>query len=494
MAPFCIFRRLIELSLLMMLALSFESSAYAGSDGHKGKRRGVPIDPEGYSRAPLSSRLMRGSTQDTLPVRFSLKHYVPTPGDQEDRPTNAAWAVAYNAYTCIKAIEQSCSDPVMINAMAFSPGYLYAAGLGESKPRCDRGMSVTEALDAMASKGTVSVKDFPGECDRPLPAGLKGRASQNRISAYRRLFGDQAERKERPLKESLSQKRPVVAALWYVGSFDAAGEIWTPSREETYRTFGIQDSGVAVTVVGYDDARFGGAFEVMNSQGTGWGEEGFCWIKYGTFNKFCVQAFEMIVDSSVGPSDDVQLPDLALPPSPSEATIAGSFGFIDLYQRQISMSRNGEIYQASGSDIPGSKFRIQIGAATPCFIYVVTSDDQSRQTTTIFPDTRFKQDERLRPNGQLVVPPVGSGYIQLDSAPGVDHFCFLFSTRRLDAATLSRSIDTAKGSFMERVQAVLTAECVPPDKITVSDNGSPSFWTDEKTRTIVTLFADLRHE
>ena len=493
MAPLCILRRLITLSLFILLALPFGQSAYAGSDSHKGKRRGVPIDPEGYSRAPLSSRLLRGSTQDTLPVRFSLKHYVPTPGDQEDRPTNAAWAVAYNAYTCMKAIEQGCSDPVMINAMAFSPGYLYAAGLGESTPQCDRGMSVTEALDAMASKGTVSVKDFPGECDRPVPAGLKGRASRNKISAYRRLFDDQSERKERPLKESLSQKRPVVAALWYVRSFDAAGKTWTPSREETYRMFGFQDSGVVVTVVGYDDAQFGGAFEVMNSQGTGWGEGGFCWIRYGTFNKYCVQAFELIVDSSVGPSEDVQLPDLALPPRPSEATIAGSFGFIDLYQRQISMSRNGEIYLVNGADISGSKFRIQVGAATPCFVCVVTSDDQAHQTTTVFPDTRFKQDERLRSNGQLVIPPVGSGYIQLDSAPGVDHFCVLFSTKRLDAATLSRSIDGEKGSFMERVQAALSGESVAPADITFSGYGTPSFWTADRKRSVAAMFVDVNH-
>jgi hypothetical protein len=493
MVSFCIFRGLMRLTLLMILPLSFASSAYAQDGGQKGKRRGVPIDPEGYSMAPLSSRLMRGSTQDTLPVRFSLKHYVPTPGDQEDHPTNAAWAVAYNAYTCMKAIEQRCSDPAIINAMAFSPGYLYTAGLGESTPQCDRGMSVTEALDAMASKGTVSVRDFPDECDRPLPAGLKGPASRNRISAYRRLFGDQAERKERPLKESLSQKRPVVAALWYVRSFDAAGEIWTPSREEAYRAFGIQDSGVAITVVGYDDARFGGAFEVMNSQGTSWGEAGFCWIRYGTFNKFCVQAFEMIVDASMGPSDDVQLPDLALPPSSSEATIAGSFGFIDLYQRQISMSHNGEIYQVDGSDIPGSKFRIQIGAGTMCFVYVVAFDDQSHQTTAIFPDARFKQDERLKPNAQLVIPPVGSGYIQFDPAPGVDHFCFLFSTKRLDAAALSRSIDSGKGSFTERVQAALSGEGIAPVDITFAGYGTPSFWTAEQKRSVAAMFVDINH-
>ena len=50
--------------------------------------------------------------------------------------------------------------------------------------------------------------------------------------------------------------------------------LWSPNNES--QTIG----GHAMCIVGYDDSKFGGAFEVMNSWGTEWGEEGFCWMKY----------------------------------------------------------------------------------------------------------------------------------------------------------------------------------------------------------------------
>lgn len=456
-------------------------------------RRGCSLDHASYDGIPLIAPLKRGGARDSLPPSISLKHFAPTPGDQGDRPTNAAWAVAYGAYTCIKAIEQNCSVQATIDAMAFSPGYIYAATFHGSNPGCDKGFSLTQALDAMTGRGTVNARDFPDECDNALPEAVKKRALENRIFAYRRLFGDQSEAKVRPLKECLAAKRPVVAALWYVGSFDAAGEVWVPGREEAYRGFGPQDSGIAVTVVGYDDNRFGGAFEVMNSLGTGWGEGGFCWITYEVFDRFCVQAFDMIVDPSMGPSDDVRLPDVILPPTSAEATIGASVNVVDLYQRQINASRDGEVYRVNGAEITGSQFKIQITATTDLFVYIISSEGQFSRTLPIFPDPRFRQSEQLMAGGQMIIPPPGSGYIQQVGSAGVDHFCFLFSVRRRDVADLVRRIDDQNGEFIVRVRAALAAESVANQDITFSEYGGVSFWTADRSRNVVALFVDMHH-
>ena len=40
-----------------------------------------------------------------------------------------------------------------------------------------------------------------------------------------------------------------------------------------------------MTIIGYDDYKFGGSFEIMNSWGTDFGENGFLWIPY---DKFCL--------------------------------------------------------------------------------------------------------------------------------------------------------------------------------------------------------------
>jgi C1A family cysteine protease len=41
----------------------------------------------------------------------------------------------------------------------------------------------------------------------------------------------------------------------------------------------------AICIIGYDNNRYGGAFEVVNSWGSEWGNDGYLWIKYSDFYK-----------------------------------------------------------------------------------------------------------------------------------------------------------------------------------------------------------------
>ncbi|MFN5911989.1 MAG: C1 family peptidase, partial [Bacteroidota bacterium] len=61
--------------------------------------------------------------------------------------------------------------------------------------------------------------------------------------------------------------------------------VWAPTSTE--KSIG----GHAMCVIGYDDSKYGGAFEVMNSWGTGYGENGFVWIKYNDFKKYVQEAY-----------------------------------------------------------------------------------------------------------------------------------------------------------------------------------------------------------
>ena len=46
-------------------------------------------------------------------------------------------------------------------------------------------------------------------------------------------------------------------------------------------------------VIGYDDTKFGGSFEVMNSYGSSFGDEGFVWISYKDFSSTVGEAYVM---------------------------------------------------------------------------------------------------------------------------------------------------------------------------------------------------------
>jgi hypothetical protein len=56
--------------------------------------------------------------------------------------------------------------------------------------------------------------------------------------------------------------------------------LWQPMPNDT------SEGGHAMTVIGYSDYKFGGAFEIMNSWGADYGDNGFFWIKYSDFIKF----------------------------------------------------------------------------------------------------------------------------------------------------------------------------------------------------------------
>lgn len=51
----------------------------------------------------------------------------------------------------------------------------------------------------------------------------------------------------------------------------------TPNRKAHHY---YRISGHAMCIIGYDDSKFGGAFEVMNSWGDNWGDDGYFWVKY----------------------------------------------------------------------------------------------------------------------------------------------------------------------------------------------------------------------
>jgi hypothetical protein len=43
-------------------------------------------------------------------------------------------------------------------------------------------------------------------------------------------------------------------------------------------------------IVGYDDSKFGGAWEIQNSWGTDVGDQGYIWVRYSDFNQIAVAA------------------------------------------------------------------------------------------------------------------------------------------------------------------------------------------------------------
>jgi len=78
------------------------------------------------------------------------------------------------------------------------------------------------------------------------------------------------------IKAALANGRPVVGGIAvYEQLMQLTG------ADSLYNTdAGTDLGGHAITIVGYDDDRYGGAFKVINSWGQGWGDKGFFWMPY----------------------------------------------------------------------------------------------------------------------------------------------------------------------------------------------------------------------
>ena len=94
------------------------------------------------------------------------------------------------------------------------------------------------------------------------------------------------------LKTSISSKRPVVISIpCYENCWSNAvlqNGVWSGYYS------GEMKGGHAMCVIGYDDNKGGGAFEVMNSWGEDWGDNGFFWITYDDFTKHVNDCYALI--------------------------------------------------------------------------------------------------------------------------------------------------------------------------------------------------------
>ena len=213
-----------------------------------------------------------------LPASASLKQFCP-PVANQDHETCYAFAATYAARSILFNVSGNDTG-----ITAFAPGFTVRLCQPRRWPfnkQCQRSTDITEACLSLQRDGAVPINYYPDECSCHPVRKLRALASRYR-AACSGLFAlkDPDSIKVMQIKRSLVQKMPVVVACIDLPSFDSAfgKEIWSLSGlGNRLDTATICHS---FCVVGYNDNRFGGAFEIMNSWGPGWGHNGFIWIPY----------------------------------------------------------------------------------------------------------------------------------------------------------------------------------------------------------------------
>jgi hypothetical protein len=481
--PFQIFRGFSWMGILVVFLILVGPTDASAED----RRFGMQGGTRRINKIPLSMPLLRGDSYQDLPVSVTLKRFTPTPGDQGDSPSSPAWAVAYGALTCMKAIQLNLTDQRSIDSLRASPHFLYALTKDTADANCETPVDLTRVLEVLKEVGTPRMEAFGVDCGRRARSHDSLNAASNRITDYKRLTEENYDAKRIPIRKCLAEGKPVIVGLYTTHSFGSAGEMWHPDFLE-YNALSY-DKPHALTVIGYDDEKYNGAFELLNSFGEGWGNGGYVWIPYADFERLCFCAIELVI-----------------PPLPRETTSQKS----PIEEREWTLTGAVALFERSGEKMPGDAeegifrlrkpypsgqyFHAQVHARNECFVYAFASDNTDLRAAQIFPRQNANISSHVDANSIFLIPgPSEDHYSYLDNVVGTDYLCFLFSRVNLDFANIRSTFDSVRGDFYTKLRRSLGKMAVAAGNLEFASGDWLTIATSDSGSLVLPLVIEIHH-
>jgi len=434
---------------------------------------GCLVDDEAYSRIPVKARQLTRS-YTALPARASLTPYCPTPGDQGIYQTCTSWAIAYAARTILEAEVNGTTDPETNANEAFSPTFVYALIKESYDQGCNTGTYIHKGLNLLKQQGVPKKKTYYEDCATSIPSVAYTEAANFKIQDYFTLFtlNDNAAKRVEATKMAISEGRPVIISMVCYESFQYAKECWNGITN-------YNNGYHAMCVVGYDDEKYGGAFRIMNSWGTYWGDKGFTWITYKDYGIHVQYGYEMYLskkkvhnETTFSGSLDIKLA--------TGGTMPVTLNTAD---------QNTSIYKVPKPYPSGTRYRIILSNNEPAYVYVLGSD-MTERTELLFPPTPQVSPALVYASNNIAIPDE-KWYIETDNTVGTDYLCVLYSQTELPINEIISSIASSNGPFVQRVNTVLGDMRVSDNEISFG-NSKISFSSSSK-RTVVPIFVEIPH-
>ena len=408
-------------------------------------KSGYNFNKDTFNKASQYEGLEDDARKNPLPEAVSLLKFAPRRGDQGQQGSCVAWSSAYGAQTILVAAATH-QDP---NSIAFSPSYLY------NQIRLDgcQGSYVQRAMEAMQKNGGVALSQYPyndQDCEKEPSSSDVQVGRQNVIHGFTRLTNENEAINIRAIKEHLAKDAPVVIGMMVGQSFmqNMMGqELWQPSdMDESQMGMG----GHAMCVIGYNDRKFGGAFQIMNSWTPKWGNDGVAWIKYRDFQTYVREAYG--IDPLPKRSNVTNIP------LECNIGLVNNDGGKNIPLRVTS----GNLFQTTAPIRKGTRFKMSIENKTECYIYIFGMETNNT-SFVLFPylkqgETVSKHSPYCGITGYRLFPKAQS--MEADSLGNRDFIAIVVSKEELDYNALNQAISRSSrpdylGKVNEALQSIL---------------------------------------
>ena len=257
------------------------------------------------------------TTRSYYPSSYSLEKYTSYVHHQGKTAMCVAYSLA-NCRTIIYARNKRLRGKKEIAAESFSPLFIYYHVRKKSDYKCNQGISPFDGIQYVIENGIAQIFDV--ECPNYYPCTSKQLCDYYPPTHSTDILNASSFKIDEPkivssiseIKGELSSGNPIFTltspmplTLWA-----AYGKsVWDP--ESSVQCMGVTQQGYrckrmikhnaycyqhkkaqtgplghTMVVIAYDDNRYGGAFQILNTYGTKWGDGGKIWIRYNDFLKY----------------------------------------------------------------------------------------------------------------------------------------------------------------------------------------------------------------
>jgi len=264
-------------------------------------------------------------------------------------------------------------------------------------------------------------------------------------------------------------------------------DLWEPTEEDrSMMGFG----GHAQCVVGYDDKKYGGAFLIMNSWGSSWGNNGFAWVRYPDFRRFVREAYGLEPMEKTGAA--------------ASAPFSCEIGLVSIsYQGKKTIpgdyiplqTKDGNTFETVEPVKAGARFKMEVRNTTECYIYVFGKEtDGSSYTLFPYPQTNNPVKTKYSPfcgiTGYRLFPKDKS--MTPDSIGNRDEMAVVVSRQPLDWYAINNRIsENPRQDFGARVNAALGDGLIRHLKFTASAKGNIQFTVKGEKNSIAATIVSI---